>query len=103
MSGKHAGSAGFTLIEVLFAVAISTVLMLGLSAAMRVGTDASEDARARNALARDAHFAMERMVRAVRGAPRLMLPLIENPGTGQLESVGKLIDAGTAAGANRIE
>ena len=78
---------GFTLVEVLAAVAIAAVLLGGLVGVVRTSLASVEDSRARNATARTAEFAMDRMVRAVRGATVLLIPLGEDPDTGNSESV----------------
>lgn len=93
-SRKARSNAGFTLVEVLIAVTTAALLVAGLSSAIDVGLAARADARQRNALARDARFAMERMVRAVSGAPELLIPMVEDPITPNIEAV---IDPGLLA------
>ena len=80
-------AAGFTLVEVVVTLAIATLVMAGLVGVLDTAFKAEAAARERNALARDARFAMRRMVRAVSRTQRLMLPLAENPGTAWLESI----------------
>ncbi len=79
--------AGFTLVEILAAVAISGILLSGLGGVISGALAARQDAGERNALARDARFAMERAVRAVSRTPRLLLPLADNPATNWREHV----------------
>ncbi len=90
---RHA-QPGFTLVEVLFATALIGILMVGLAGVVTNTLAVRDDTRERNALAREARFAMERMVGAV-GATRLLLvPMVEDPGTAPSESV---IDPGVLA------
>jgi len=80
-------SGGFTLLEALLAVAIAALLLGGLAGVTGQSLQAWAATREHAALTRDARFAMERMVGAVRGTSRLMLPLAENPATAWSESV----------------
>jgi type II secretory pathway pseudopilin PulG len=76
-----------TLVEVLGALAIAGILLAALngvvSGALRAQTAVSQQ----NDLARQAHFAMERMTWALRGTRRLLLPFPDDPGTSWREHV----------------
>ena len=78
---------GFTLVELLLAVAIAGLLMAALSGVVSQALQARAAVQERNELLRDARFAMERMVSSVRGTTRLLVPLGENPTTAWSESV----------------
>ena len=78
---------GFTLIELLVAVSFAILLIGGLTSIMaQIGTtrDFTHD---RNALTRQARFAMDQMVRIVSHSRRLLLPLKDNPATDWSEHV----------------
>ncbi|NIR30997.1 MAG: hypothetical protein GWN84_17110 [Gammaproteobacteria bacterium] len=72
--------------ELLVAVAIAAILALSMGAIVSRALEARAEAQARNTLNREAQFALERMLAAVR-AGRLLLPLPENPSTGHSEAV----------------
>lgn len=79
--------AGFTVIELLVSIAISALLLTGLTQLLNTGISSMEIVRDRTDLARQARFAMSRMVDSVRGSDRLLLPLADNPATPFLENV----------------
>ena len=79
-------AAGFTLVEVLLAVAVAGLLMAALGGLVSQALQARAVVSTKNDLLQQAEFAMERMVSAVRGTTRLLLPLAENPGTAWSES-----------------
>lgn len=79
--------AGLTLVEVLLAVAIGGLLLAALHGVAGQALSAETEARERNDLERDARLAMGRMVAAVSGSPRLLLPLADRPSTTRVESV----------------
>lgn len=83
----RAFSRGFTLVEMMAAVTIAAVLVLSLAGVVTTTLAVNESARDRNALARDARFAMTRMVRAVGRTQRLLVPLAENSSTIPRESL----------------
>lgn len=85
---------GFTLIEVVVAVVIAGMLMLALSGVITNALEANDDSRARNALAADARYALQRIVQNVRDAPLLLVPMVEDPSTMYSES---LVDPGVLA------
>lgn len=84
---EDSSTDAFTLIEVLVAVAISSILMLSLAGVVTNTLAANEDSRKRNALTRDARFAMERMVRAVSRTQRLLVPFADKAWTAHSESI----------------
>ncbi|MEM7411297.1 MAG: prepilin-type N-terminal cleavage/methylation domain-containing protein [Myxococcota bacterium] len=86
-SGQRRGAHGFTLVELLAAVAIAAVLVGGLIGVVQTTLAASEDTRVRNDLAAQAEFAMDRIARAIRGSQVLLVPLDEDPSTGNSESI----------------
>ena len=86
-SGSSGGFAGFGLVEVLATVAIGTLIALALTGVVRAALDAQTATRDQNALTRDARFAMQRMVRAVAHGNVLLVPLEEDPATGDIESI----------------
>lgn len=77
---------GFTLLEMLISISIAALLLASLVGVVANALHAGEDARDRNALTGDAHFALQRMVHAVSRTRRLVLPLAENPSTPWSES-----------------
>ena len=86
-SPSPVSQAGLTLAELLIAIAIGGLLLAGLSGVAGGALRAEAAARERNALETDARLAMQRMVAAVAGTRRLLLPLAENPATGYSESI----------------
>jgi len=83
----HQKSRGFTLIELLLAVAMAGLLIAGMAGLMGQVTRIQAATAERNALTRDARFAMQRMVDAVRQTRRLLLPFPDNPGTNWPEHI----------------
>ena len=84
-AGLH--SVGFTLVEMVAAIAIGGMLMLALSGVVSGALSAKRNTSAINDIHRDARFAMERMVRAVSHTRLLMLPLADMPATTWREHV----------------
>ncbi len=74
-------SGGFTLIELVIALAISAILMAGLGGILGQTLGAREVIHEKNDLTRQARFAMEQMVRAVGRSNRLLLPLDDSQNT----------------------
>ncbi len=87
MSSSLHKNSGFTLIEVLLALVMAALLFAGLLGVIANGLAVHDDVVNHNAIARDARFALQRMVRAVSHSQRLLLPLAENPATAYSESV----------------
>jgi prepilin-type N-terminal cleavage/methylation domain-containing protein len=73
---------GYTLVELLVALSLGAIVMLGLARVMRTGFASEAQRSERDALAMSAQFAMDRMTHATRGTPRLLLPLADDPRTG---------------------
>ena len=86
MQSRRRVQGGMTLIEMLLALAIAGFLVAGLAGTVGQTLDAWSATRARLDVVEQAHFALERMERAVRGSPQLVLPLAENPATAWSES-----------------
>ena len=78
---------GHTLIELLMAVALASLLMLGLSGVASQAIQTHETVRERNRLTEDARFAMEQMVRAVRHSRRLLVPQADRSGSNWPEHI----------------
>jgi prepilin-type N-terminal cleavage/methylation domain-containing protein len=58
---SHGPQRGVTLIELLLAVAISAILLAGISGVVKLGLDAQTNGRTLNELAYQGRFALERM------------------------------------------
>lgn len=82
-----AGHRGFTLVELLLALALGAIVMLGLQRALFMGASVGEQVSNGVALDRDARFAFERITRALRDTDRLLLPLPDDPATDWFENV----------------
>jgi len=80
-------SRGFSLIELLLAVAIGAIVIAGMSGVVGQSLQSYDQVAAQNALTRDAQFAMQRIVRMVSHSRRLLLPLADNPNTNWPEHV----------------
>jgi len=78
---------GMTLVEVLAALAIAGILLAALNGVVSGAFRAQAAVSQQNDLARQAHFAMERMTWALRGTRRLLLPLEDKPATTWRENV----------------
>ena len=72
---------GYTLVEVLIALALSTILFAGLGSVIGQVLETRETVHENNDLTQQAHFAMQQMVRAVSRTRRLMLPLDNSANT----------------------
>jgi prepilin-type N-terminal cleavage/methylation domain-containing protein len=83
----HDRQHGYTLVEVLIALALSTILFAGLGSVVGQVIDTRAAVQDKNELTRQARFAMEQMVRAVNRSPRLLLPLADNPKTNWPEHI----------------
>jgi prepilin-type N-terminal cleavage/methylation domain-containing protein len=70
---------GFTLVELLIAVAIASVLMLGLSGVAGQAIQVHDAVREKNRLTDQARFAMDQMVRMVSHSRLLLLPMNDKP------------------------
>ncbi|MCP4407746.1 MAG: hypothetical protein GY807_08295 [Gammaproteobacteria bacterium] len=78
---------GFTHVELLIVVTIAAVLVMALMSVVGTATGISDDARQRNDHTNQAHYALQRMVRAVSHSRRLLLPLNDNPNTNWPENI----------------
>ncbi len=81
-----ASSDGYTLIELLLSLTIASLIAAGLGGVVSIALDVRANTAQRNALSRDANFAMQRMVQSVRNTHLLVLPFAENPNTAWSES-----------------
>ncbi len=84
---SHPTERGFSLLEMLLAVAIMSLLMAALGEVLIQSSNAERQVDSRLKQLQEARFAMERMVEAVGRAPRLLLPLADNPATNWREQV----------------
>ncbi|MDH3276109.1 MAG: type II secretion system GspH family protein, partial [Gammaproteobacteria bacterium] len=84
---KKKSQYGFTLLELILSLAIAAVLMGALTGVVGRVLEVKDDTQLRNNTMREARFAMQRMVTAVRQSDRLMLPLADNPNTNWRENV----------------
>lgn len=78
---------GFTYIELLIAVVIGGILILGLSGLVGTALRTQDAVHQKTDLARQAADAMQRMVRAVSHSRLLLLPLNDNPATNWPEHI----------------
>ena len=84
---KTCQQGGFTYVELMVAVVIAGLLMLGLLGVMNTALDASDAVRQRNELTQQARFAMGRMVRTVAHTRLLLLPQRDKSGTNWPENI----------------
>lgn len=87
MRPSTSSQTGFTLIEMLLALAIAAMLMASLTGAVGRVLQVKADMQTRNIATREARFAMQRMVTAVQQSDRLLLPLPDNPNTNWREDL----------------
>ncbi len=78
---------GFTYVEMLLAVTITGLIMLGLMGLMNTAAETSDSVRTRNDLVREARFALQRMVDMAGRSPRLMIPMRDKPATNWPENI----------------
>lgn len=78
---------GLTLTELLVTITIATIIMTGLAGIISQALQAEDATHAKNQLTQQTRFAMQRMVAALRGSQRLLLPLGDNPATDWREHV----------------
>ena len=79
--------AGFTIIELLISLVIAALLLTAMTGLVNGVFETRDDTESRTTATRDARFAMQRMVTAVLGTQRLLLPLADNPNTTWREHV----------------
>jgi len=82
---------GFTLLEILIALAIATVLIAAISGVINTALTAQTSTKAQHDNLQQARFAMQRMVNAVRQSKQLLIPLNENASTAWSESVRNVL------------
>ena len=82
---------GFTLLEILLALAIAGVLLAALSNVISTALDAEQATRLQNNTLQQARFALQRITHAVSKSQRLLIPLAENSATTWSESVRNVL------------
>ncbi|MCP5154967.1 MAG: prepilin-type N-terminal cleavage/methylation domain-containing protein [Ectothiorhodospiraceae bacterium] len=85
--GLPAAEHGFSLVEMLLALALGALLLAGLLGVVESTGASRRVAAERAALVRDAGYAMDRMARAVGAARVLLVPTPDRPATAGDESV----------------
>ena len=78
---------GFTLIEFMVSMVIGALIVTAIVSVVSKLSDARIAIQERGELTQEAHFAMTRMVRAVRQSRNLILPQQDKPATDWLENV----------------
>jgi type II secretory pathway pseudopilin PulG len=78
---------GHTLVELLIALSLAAIVMLGLARVVRSSAASEAQRDERDALAANVQIALERMTAGVRDTTRLLLPLADDPGTVANEAV----------------
>ena len=87
MVAREKTETGFTIIEILISLAIAALLLTATTGLVNRVLETQEDTSSRNDTLRDGRFAMQRMIMAVLGTERLLLPLADNPNTNWREHV----------------
>lgn len=80
-------NAGFTLVELLVALALASLILMGTSGLLKNVIGTEDIVAERNQLQQDARFAMQRMTMAVADTRNLMLPMPDKPATNWRENV----------------
>jgi prepilin-type N-terminal cleavage/methylation domain-containing protein len=80
-------TGGFTLVELLFALAISTILLTGLAGLINGALQSQTQSNLRNTYLADTQFALERIANNASTSHHLILPLQDNPATAWREHV----------------
>ena len=78
---------GFTLLELLIALALSAILFAGLGGIVGQAMDVRDTVQHGNDLTRQARFAMEQMVRVVSHSRQLLLPMADKTTTAFVENI----------------
>jgi len=78
---------GFTLVELLATLAIGALLVVSVSGVTSRALQARDISHEKNELNRQARFAMQRMVAAVRHTRLTVLPSVDNPATNWPENI----------------
>ena len=84
---RRCRQSGFTLLEVLIAVTIGVLVVTVLAEVVTKMSESRTVLQEHGRLTQDARFAMDRMVRAVRGSRDLLLPQPDKPDTDWREHV----------------
>lgn len=84
---RRAALSGFTLLELLVAVVLAALLLTATNGIVRNALGTHDLVEERNALMRDARFALHRMVDATSKSRRLLLPLADNPASNWPENI----------------
>jgi len=87
LSPTRARSGGYTLVELLIALALMAVLYVGIGGVASQALQTHDIVSEHNELTRQARFAMEQMVRAVSRSPHLLLPLADKTVTTFVENI----------------
>lgn len=87
MNQNRTHQYGLSLLELLISLAIAALIMAGLAGIVNQTLNIEDVVRQRNDLTQQARFAMQRMVTAIHGTQRLLLPLADNPATNWRENV----------------
>ena len=87
MPGTAKAARGFTLLELLIAMALAGLVLAAMSSVVNNTLRTDEVVAERNRLLRDARFAMDRMVRAVSQTRLMLLPMPDKPDTDWRENV----------------
>jgi len=78
---------GFTIVELLVALSLSAMLLLGVTSIIRQVGASGDYVGERNQLLADARFAMDRIVSTAENSRRLLLPLADKPATNWPENI----------------
>ena len=87
----HSRQKGFTLLEILLALAIAGLLIAGLSGVISTALDAEQTTRLQNNTLQQARFAMQHLTRAIGKTRRLQIPLAENTATAYSEAIRNVL------------
>lgn len=87
VSTRGTASAGFSLVEMLIVVAIVSILLLAITGLLDASLKGASYASDKNDLTQQARFALQRMSTGIKRTHQLVLPLVDNPGTTQLENI----------------
>ena len=67
--------SGLSLVELLITVSIAGLIMLSINGMLAIGLQSTQATQKKNAITRQARFAMTVMVQTIQASPRLLLPL----------------------------
>lgn len=96
-------AGGFTLVELMISLLMGVLILTAVARLATQGLQTEAVVQEHNELAADARFAMQRMVAAVRGTERLLLPLADNPNTNWREHVREqTVPASAPEGASTV-